>query len=135
MCGSVSSVIAFMKRRHGNPELINVLIASGITAASGIAAELGLPLTHRGISTSLRFLTGHSRKGGTDPLFVAENAADPDTTLVVYMGLSTLPSLAKKLMDHGLSPHTPAAAIERGTTPQQRTVRIINTIVLFITNI
>jgi siroheme synthase len=53
---------------------------------------------------------------------VAENAADPDTTLVVYMGLSTLPSLAPKLMKHGLPPNTPAVAVERGTTPQQRMV-------------
>jgi len=71
---------------------------------------------------SVRFLTGHSRNGGTDPLHVAGNAADPDTTLVVYMGLSTLPSLAPKLMKHGLPPDTPAVAVERGTTPQQRTV-------------
>ena len=95
---------------------------AGITAASGIAAELGIPLTHRGVATSVRFLTGHSRKGGTDPLFVAENAADPDTTLVVYMGFKTLPSLPQKLMDHGLPFDTPAAAVERGTTPLQRTV-------------
>lgn len=94
----------------------------GITAASGIAAELGIPLTHRGVANSVRFLTGHSRKGGSDPLFVAENAADPDCTLVVYMGLATLPSLATKLMSHGLPEDTPAAAIERGTTPQQRIV-------------
>lgn len=95
---------------------------AGITAASGIAAELGIPLTHRGVANSVRFLTGHSRKGGTDPLFVAESAADPDSTLVVYMGLSTLPSLATKLIHHGLPPNTPAAAVERGTTPQQRIV-------------
>ncbi|PWA38913.1 urophorphyrin methylase 1 [Artemisia annua] len=94
----------------------------GITAASGIAAELGVPLTHRGVANSVRFLTGHSRKGGADPLFVAENAADPDSTLVVYMGLSTLPSLVSKLIQHGLPPDTPAAAVERGTTPQQRIV-------------
>ncbi|KAF8014532.1 hypothetical protein BT93_H0370 [Corymbia citriodora subsp. variegata] len=99
---------------------IQVQVIPGITAASGIAAELGVPLTHRGVANSVRFLTGHSRKGGTDPLFVAENAADPDSTLVVYMGLSTLPSLAQKLMQHGLPPSTPAAAVERGTTPQQR---------------
>uniref|UniRef100_A0A7N0TMS3 uroporphyrinogen-III C-methyltransferase n=1 Tax=Kalanchoe fedtschenkoi TaxID=63787 RepID=A0A7N0TMS3_KALFE len=101
---------------------IQVKVIPGITAASGIAAELGIPLTHRGVSNSVRFLTGHSRKGGTDPLFVAENAADPDSTLVVYMGLSTLPSLAQKLMHHGLPPDTPAVAVERGTTPQQRMV-------------
>ncbi|AES69276.2 uroporphyrinogen-III C-methyltransferase [Medicago truncatula] len=95
---------------------IHVKVIPGITAASGIAAELGIPLTHRGIANSVRFLTGHSRKGGTDPLFVSENAADPDSTLVVYMGLSTFPSLSQKLMHHGLSPQTPAVAIERGTT-------------------
>ncbi|XP_009354680.1 S-adenosyl-L-methionine-dependent uroporphyrinogen III methyltransferase, chloroplastic [Pyrus x bretschneideri] len=101
---------------------IEVNVIPGITAASGIAANLGIPLTHRGVSNSVRFLTGHSRKGGTDPLFVAENAADPDSTLVVYMGLSTLPSLAQKLVHHGLPPNTPAVAVERGTTPQQRMV-------------
>ncbi|CAO2170723.1 unnamed protein product [Urochloa humidicola] len=101
---------------------IRVEVIPGITSASGIAAELGIPLTHRGVATSVRFLTGHSRNGGTDPLYVAGNAADPDTTLVVYMGLSTLPSLAPKLMKHGLPPDTPAVAVERGTTPQQQTV-------------
>uniref|UniRef100_A0A6N2KU59 Tetrapyrrole methylase domain-containing protein n=1 Tax=Salix viminalis TaxID=40686 RepID=A0A6N2KU59_SALVM len=101
---------------------IQVKVVPGITSASGIAAELGIPLTHRGVANSVRFLTGHSRKGGTDPLFVAENAADPDSTLVVYMGLSTLPALALKLMQHGLPANTPAAAVERGTTPQQRMV-------------
>ncbi|CAL4948578.1 unnamed protein product [Urochloa decumbens] len=101
---------------------IRVEVIPGITSASGIAAELGIPLTHRGVATSVRFLTGHSRNGGTDPLYVAGNAADPDTTLVVYMGLSTLPSLAPKLMKHGLPPDTPAVAVERGTTAQQRTV-------------
>lgn len=101
---------------------IQVKVVPGITAASGIAAELGVPLTHRGVANSVQFLTGHSRKGGADPLFVAENAADPDSTLVVYMGLSTFPSLVLKLIHHGLPPDTPAAAVERGTTPQQRIV-------------
>lgn len=82
----------------------------------------------------MRFLTGHSRNGGTDPLHVAENAADPDSTLVVYMGLSTLPALAPKLMSHGLPAETPAVAVERGTTPQQRTVcKIrIHSLLLFV---
>ncbi|CAA0842521.1 urophorphyrin methylase 1 [Striga hermonthica] len=101
---------------------IEVKVIPGITAASGISAELGIPLTHRGVANSVRFLTGHSRKGGTEPLFVGEHAADPDSTLVVYMGLSTLPSLSLKLMSCGLPGDTPAAAVERGTTPQQRIV-------------
>ncbi|CAK9193589.1 unnamed protein product [Sphagnum jensenii] len=101
---------------------IQVQVVPGITAASGIAAELGIPLTHRGAANSVRFLTGHSRKGGDDPLYVAEQAADPDSTLVIYMGLATLAGLASKLIANGLPPDTPAVAIERGTTPQQRLV-------------
>lgn len=101
---------------------IEVKVIPGITAASGIAAELGIPLTHRGVANSVRFLTGHSRKGGTDPIFLDKHTADPDSTLVVYMGLATLPALAHKLISDGLPPVTPAAAIERGTTSQQRVV-------------
>ncbi|BBN07651.1 uroporphyrin-III C-methyltransferase [Marchantia polymorpha subsp. ruderalis] len=101
---------------------IRVQVVPGITAASGIAAELGIPLTHRGVANSVRYLTGHSRKGGDDPLYVADQAADPDSTLVIYMGLATLPGLAAKLLANGLTSDTPAAAIERGTTAQQRTV-------------
>lgn len=74
--------------------------------------------------SSVRFLTGHSRKGGIDPLFIEEQAADPDATLVVYMGLSTLPSLATKLISSGLPADTPAAAVERGTTAYQRMVML-----------
>ncbi|XP_002976442.2 uncharacterized protein LOC9648635 [Selaginella moellendorffii] len=101
---------------------IAVTVVPGITAASGIAAGLGIPLTHRGVANSVRFLTGHARKGGKDPLYVAEQAADPDSTLVIYMGLATLPALAERFIANGLPPDTPAAAIERGTTEQQRTV-------------
>ncbi|CAD5179545.1 unnamed protein product [Musa acuminata subsp. malaccensis] len=101
---------------------ISVKVIPGITSASGIAAELGIPLTHRGVANSVRFLTGHSRNGGSDPLYVAESAADPESTLVVYMGLSTLSALSSKLINHGLPPNTPAVAVERGTTPQQRMV-------------
>lgn len=98
-------------------------MTAGITAASGICAELGIPLTHRGVATSVRFLTGHSREGDEAQLDASIAAsADPHTTLVVYMGLGTLPALTQQLISHGLMPSTPAVAIERGTTPQQRTV-------------
>lgn len=107
---------------------VPVSVAPGITAASGIAAELGVPLTHRGVATSVRFITGHSREGGEDMgsgsggddhVFTASDCA---TTLVVYMGLATLPSLAASLLQAGLSPHTPSLAVERGTTAVQRRV-------------
>ena len=97
---------------------------AGITAASGICAELGIPLTHRGLATSVRYLTGHAQEGGEAQLDSTMAAcADPDTTLVVYMGLATLPALTQNLTAAGLPPGTPAVAVERGTTPQQRTVR------------
>ena len=95
----------------------------GITAAAGISAELGIPLTHRGLATSVRFLTGHAREGGQAALDEAvATAVDPHTTLVVYMGLSTLRRLSRELTDGGIDPETPAAAIERGTTVEQRIV-------------
>jgi siroheme synthase len=87
------------------------------------AAELGIPLTHRGLATSVRFLTGHSREGGESELDETLAAcADPHTTLVVYMGLGTLPALARQLAASGLAADTPAVAVERGTTPEQRAV-------------
>lgn len=98
-------------------------LALGVTAASGISAELGIPLTHRGLATSVAFVTGHAREGGEDDLDeTVAAAADPHTTLVVYMGLSTLPGLVVRLTAAGLPLETPAAAVERGTTPGQRTV-------------
>lgn len=96
---------------------------AGITAASGISAELGIPLTHRGVATSVRFLTGHAQDGGEDALDATVAACgDPNTTLVVYMGLGTLPALTARLAAAGLSTSTPAAAVERGTTAKQRVV-------------
>jgi len=106
---------------HGRGVAVHVV--PGITAAAGISAELGIPLTHRGVATSVRFLTGHAREGGQAALDEAvATACDPHTTLVVYMGLSTLRRLSAELTAGGLDASTPAVAIERGTTPEQRIV-------------
>lgn len=94
----------------------------GVTAAAGICAALGIPQTHRGVATSVRFLTGHTRADGDNPGELAARHADPDTTTCVYMGLQTLPELVAAMMGGGLGAETPAVAVERGTTPQQRTV-------------
>jgi len=61
-----------------------------------------VPLTHRGIATSVRFLTGHSRNGGEEALDETTDASvDAHTTLVVYMGLATLPELTRRLTAAG----------------------------------
>ena len=111
-----------------------VAIVPGVTAAAGVGSELGIPLTHRGSATSVRLLTGHLREGakeekknGTgnavvDPVDFAVTSADRDTTLVVYMGLGTLPSLSKKLIESGFPKDMPAIAVERGTTKYERRV-------------
>jgi len=105
---------------------IQVAVSPGITAAAGIAAELGIPLTHRGVATSVRFLTGHSREGGDEPAeavaALGKGSADVATTLVLYMGLATLPALSQALREAGLDARTPAVAVERGTTAAQRRV-------------
>lgn len=100
--------------KHG----IKVRVVPGITAAAGIGAELGIPLTHRGAAHSVKFLTGHMRDGVD--LDIGE--VSQETTLVVYMGLSALTSLMHDVLDRGLAPSTPAVAVERGTTPDQRVV-------------
>jgi len=102
-------------RAHGVP----VEIVPGITAAAGCAAAIGVPLTHRDCATGVRFVTGHRRKGVPLDLNWA-SLADPDTTLVVYMGLGNFSEIAEGLIGAGLSPETPVAAIASGSTPDQR---------------
>ena len=97
-------------------------VVPGITAASGCAAAAGIPLTHRGYATGVRFLTGHCREGAGLGLNWA-SLADPDTTLVVYMGLANLPEISARLIEAGLPADTPAAAIADGTTAHQRVLR------------
>lgn len=100
-------------------------IIPGITSAQGCGAYAGIPLTHRGLATGVRFLTGHrltADETETELELNWQSLADPDTTLVVYMGLANLPLIAAKLMEHGLPGSTPAAAIASGTTREQQIV-------------
>ncbi len=96
-------------------------VVPGVTAASGCTAAANIPLTHRGVATSVRYVTGHAREDGALNLDW-RGLADPDTTLVVYMGLGMLPHICGKLIEAGLPGDTPVAAIAEGTTPRQRTV-------------
>ena len=94
-------------------------VVPGITSAGGISAALGIPLTHRELGSSVRFISGHKKKD--QPLALPwKELTDPAATLVVYMGLTTIPEISQKLIEAGLPPHTWAAAIQDGTTQNQR---------------
>jgi len=96
-------------------------VVPGITAAAGCAASVGMPLTHRGLATSVRFVTGHCCAGRPLDLNWA-SLADPNTTLVVYMGLAHISEIACRLIEAGLPADTPAAAVANGTLSDERLV-------------
>jgi uroporphyrin-III C-methyltransferase/precorrin-2 dehydrogenase/sirohydrochlorin ferrochelatase len=93
-------------------------IVPGVSAANGCACYAGIPLTHRDHAQSVRFVTGHLKDGSMD-LPWAE-LVTPSQTVVVYMGLISLPIICEQLVAHGAPGNTPVALIERGTTPDQQ---------------
>jgi len=88
-------------------------VVPGITAALGVAAFAGIPLTHRDYAQACLFVTGHLKDGSMDLDWPA--LARPRQTVVVYMGLLCLPILCAKLIEHGQSPDLPAAVVQHGT--------------------
>jgi uroporphyrin-III C-methyltransferase/precorrin-2 dehydrogenase/sirohydrochlorin ferrochelatase len=96
---------------------ISFQVVPGITAASGCAANAGIPLTHRDYAQSVRFLTGHL-KADTPNLNWVE-MVHRDETLVFYMGLVGLPLICEGLLSAGRSPDTPIAMVHNGTRPDQ----------------
>ena len=97
---------------------IAVEYAPGITAAQGMASATGVPLTHRGLANGVRFVTGHLAADKTLELNWA-SLADIDTTLVVYMGASSISEIALKLMRAGLPANLPVLAVSNVTTPRE----------------
>lgn len=97
---------------------VDVEVVPGITSAVAVPAAAGIPVTHRGLATGFLVATAH----GEDPDLVAHLAAiPPEITIVLLMGVRALPFVAAALLK-GRDPRTPAAIIERGWTPEQRTV-------------
>lgn len=96
---------------------ISCEVVPGITAACGIAACTGIPLTHREHARSVIFATGHLKDNTVDLDWPA--LARPQQTVVIYMGLGALDIICRQLIAHGLPEDTPAAVIHAGTTPEQ----------------
>lgn len=95
-------------------------VIPGITAASAMAARLGLSLTHRDHAQSVRFITGHSRHGGLPEAMDWRSIADRRTTNIFYMGGRTAHLIAGKLTEEGLSPSTPAVIVSDVSRPTER---------------
>ena len=93
----------------------------GITAALGAASYAGIPLTHRELSQSVRFVTGH-RVDDRVNLDWPE-LAKPGQTLVIYMGLPGIQEILSQLVAHGMAPSTPAALVEKATLENQRVIQ------------
>jgi uroporphyrinogen III methyltransferase/synthase len=97
-------------------------LVPGVTAGVAAPAYAGIPVTHRGVATSVTFVTGHEDPAkpdtGTDWAALARSGG----TIVLYMGVKTLPRIAEALVAGGMAPDTPAAAVQWGTHARQRTV-------------
>ncbi len=111
--GRGSEEAAYLAARN-----IRVEYAPGITAAQGAASVSGVPLTHRDLATSVRYVTGHRKANGSLDLDW-KSLASQDTTLVVYMGVANIGQIAMRLVAEGLSDCTPVMAIAQATTPRE----------------
>jgi uroporphyrinogen III methyltransferase/synthase len=105
---------ALLCAEHGIP----CTIVPGITAGVAAPAAAGIPVTHRGLAGAVAFVTGFSAESDVD---MGALAVFPGT-LVFYMGVRTLPQITERLIAGGRNPDEPAAVIERGTLPGQRTI-------------
>ncbi|MCB1774604.1 MAG: uroporphyrinogen-III C-methyltransferase [Gammaproteobacteria bacterium] len=108
---------ALFLHAHG----IEFEVVPGVTAAAACSAYAGIPLTHRGLSRGVRLVTGHFLENKRLKLDWRA-LADPDSTLVIYMGLASLERVCTELSKQGMDPATPAVAIQDGTTDRQRRV-------------
>ena len=122
-------------------------VVPGVTAGVAAAAYAGIPVTHRGLSTGVALVTGHTREDASDDTArtsageerdsrrsgedgAGEHSAELDWaalaafpgTLVFYMGVRQLPHIAERLMAAGRAPSQDVALVERGTLPDQRTI-------------
>lgn len=97
---------------------IAVTYVPGITAAQGMASSTGVPLTHRGLATGVRYVTGHRARDASLDLDWASLACEA-TTLVVYMGVQNIAEIALQLMRHGLPADMAVLAVSSVTTPRE----------------
>lgn len=97
-------------------------VVPGVSSAIAVPAYAGIPVTHRDHASSVTVVTGHEDLTHASSAINWEVLAKQGGTLVILMGIATLPQITQRLLDGGLPPDTPAAVIQQGTVPQQRVV-------------
>ncbi len=98
---------------------IPVEVVPGITSGIAAPAYGGIPVTHRGYSSSVTFVTGHEAVGKYRPDINWSAIAQGSETIVIYMGVHNLANIVTQLQRGGLTPQTPIALIRWGTRPEQ----------------
>lgn len=101
---------------------VSFQVICGVSSASAVPAYAGIPVTHRGLASSLAVITGHEDPNKGSSSIAWERLATAADTLVVLMGMANLSYIVKQLVDHGRSPTTPIALIREGCGPKQETV-------------
>lgn len=94
-------------------------VVPGVTSAVAAPAYAGIPLTHRDFTSTVAFVTGHEDPTKEDTGIAWDKIATGVGTLVFFMGVGRLPEIVSRLVEHGRSPETPAAAIRWGTRADQ----------------
>jgi len=97
-------------------------VVPGVTAGVAAPAYAGIPVTHRDDASAVAFVTGHEDPAKAESAIDWKALAAFPGTLVLYMGVRRLPEIAARLIEAGRSADEPAAVVERGTLPDQRTV-------------
>lgn len=98
-------------------------VVAGVTSGVGALASAGIPATHRELASAVAFVTGHGAGDKPESGRDWGSLAHFPGTLVFYMAVRALPTVAEELIKHGRSPDEPAAVVERGTSDEQRITR------------
>ena len=98
---------------------VPVEVVPGVTSGIAAPAYAGIPLTHRALSSSVTFVTGHESAGKYRPNINWQAIAQGSETIAIYMGIHNLPNIVEQLLAAGLVAETPIALIRWGTRPDQ----------------
>jgi uroporphyrinogen III methyltransferase/synthase len=101
---------------------ISFEVVPGVSSAVAVPAYAGIPVTHRGVASSVMIVTGHKVPEGNELKIAWDKISAAADTLVILMGLGNLAHVVDQLIKNNKSPATPVAVITQGTTGRQRCI-------------